>query len=75
MAKGDSVMNPVWLKPFDDFSWEDYMFITKAMQMKCNAVYFLPNWTDSRGALEEFETAKKQKQPVYFCMDDIPVVI
>jgi len=72
MYKGHAVMNPACLKQYKEFSWEDYMFITKAMQMKCNAVFFLSNWTDSKGAMEEFETAKKLGQPVYFCLEDVP---
>lgn len=72
MYKGHSVMNPAWLKSYPDFSWDDYMFITRAMQMRCNAVYFLSNWSDSRGAMEEFQRAKQLGQPVYFCLDDIP---
>lgn len=72
VSKGHAVMNPAWLKSFSEFSWEDYMFITKAMQMKCDAVYFLSNWADSCGAMKEFQRTKQLKQQVFFALEDIP---
>ena len=38
---GHSVMNPAWIAPSDDFTWIDYMQISRMMQARCNAVYFL----------------------------------
>lgn len=69
---GHSVMNPASLGCYPEFSWEDYMFITRAMQVKCNAILFLPDWTDSRGAMREYDKAIQFNQKIYFDINDIP---
>ena len=71
---GHSPMNPAWLGDFPEFSHEDYMFITKAMQIRCDAVIFLPDWTDSTGAIKEYEQAKISNQAIYFDISDVPSV-
>lgn len=70
--KGHSVMNPAVLSDYPEFSWNDYMFITKAMQKKCTATYLLPDWSISKGAIEEYENAKKLNHAIFFSMKDVP---
>lgn len=48
------------------------MFITRAMQVKCNAILFLPDWTDSRGAMREYDKAIQFNQKIYFDINDVP---
>ncbi len=69
---GHSVMNPASIGNYPEFSYQDYMFITAAMQMKCNAVLFLPDWVESNGAQEEYQRAKLNHQSIYFDIFDVP---
>ena len=55
--KGHSVMNPAWLVEYKAFSWIDYMIVSEAMQRRCEAVYFLPDWSQSKGAIIELKRA------------------
>lgn len=71
-ALGHSLMNPAALKDYPEFSYKDYMFITQAMQMKCDAVFFLPTWTDSSGAMVEFERASTLHQKTFFDISEVP---
>ena len=69
---GHSIMSPAALGNYPEFSYEDYMFITTAMQMKCDAVLFLSDWIDSNGAQKEYERAKLNHQAIYFDISDVP---
>ena len=71
-GKGHSVMNPARLGFYDEFSWEDYMIASGAMQRICEAVLFLPNWKDSDGAKIERERAFLLNQKQFFRLEDIP---
>lgn len=55
---GYSVMNPACLSDDKEFSWDDYMAITAAMQERCEATVLLPDWQDSKGATIEAQKAK-----------------
>lgn len=52
---GHVVMNPAILP--EGFEQEEYMQICFSMIDVCEKVYFLKNWTDSKGARMEFEYA------------------
>ena len=69
---GHSVMNPASIGNYPEFSYQDYMFVTTAMQMKCDAVLFLPDWINSNGAQTECERAKINRQNIYFDISDVP---
>lgn len=71
--KGHSVMNPAWIQEGAEFTWSDYMMVTSEMQMVCEAVLFLENWTESKGAQWEFLVANKVNQKQFFCLDDVPL--
>ena len=66
--KGHSVMNPAWLGDYKDFTWFDYMMVSGAMQRRCEAVYFLPGWSQSKGATIEFKRAIATEQKIYFSL-------
>ena len=52
------VINPLKLKPFLVKCWLGYM-ITDIMTIRCcTHVAFMPNWTDSKGAVIEYFFAK-----------------
>lgn len=52
---GARVMNPAILP--DGFSHDAYMRIAIPMLMECEAVAFLPDWQQSKGARKEFTRA------------------
>ena len=58
---GWTVLNPCILPPTLR-KHEDYMHICKAMIDVADAVFFLKNWRDSKGATMEFEYACKNKK-------------
>jgi len=58
------VMNPAKL-PLG-FDYDDYMVICYAMIDVCEAVYFLPNWRDSKGANLEKEYAERKGKVLNF---------
>ena len=68
---GYSVMNPAWLRGYPEFDWKDYMAVTAAMQERCEAVLFLPDWTESKGARLEHERAQKLNQSIYYSLKSI----
>lgn len=61
--KGHIVLNPCIL-PDNLKSHKDYMTICKAMIEVADAVYFLENWTDSKGAKEEYEFATEKGKEI-----------
>ena len=63
---GHSVMNPAWIVPSKEFSYEDYMVVSGGMQRACDAVFFLSDWQTSPGARREMDRAGFLKQKVYY---------
>lgn len=55
-AAGFVVVNPAML-PEEGFTWEAYMRMSSAMLDECEAVCFLPDWKESRGARHEHKRA------------------
>ena len=49
--QGNTVLNPAVLP--EGFEHSEYLHICKAMIDVCDAVYFLPTWSDSKGAYFE----------------------
>ncbi|HPR90724.1 MAG TPA: DUF4406 domain-containing protein [Synergistaceae bacterium] len=65
-AAGFIVLDPAML-PGEGFSHEAYMHMTTAMLDECDAVCFLPDWKESRGAIfEHARTAVLGKRIFYF---------
>lgn len=64
--KGHCIMNPARIGEGEEFSWNDYMKVSKAMQKVCECVYFIPGWTESKGAQKEFRRACKDEQLILF---------
>lgn len=55
-AAGFDVMSPAVL-PDKGFSYDSYMKVSSAMLDVCDAVYFLPDWKQSNGAMYEMGRA------------------
>ena len=58
-AAGLTPANPFKFDHDHDKSWESYMRVCIIELCKCNTIYMLPNWKDSRGAKIEYKLAKK----------------
>lgn len=61
---GFIVINPATL-PSEGFTWEAYMRMSSAMLDECAAACFLPDWTESNGAMLEFGRAAAQGKRVF----------
>lgn len=64
-AKGWIVLNPAWL-PSEGFEYEAYMRMSMAMLIECDAVCFLPDWKESKGAAQEISIARELEKDVWF---------
>lgn len=56
--KGYEVVNPTMLCAAD-MNWDEAMKICIDELTKCDAIYLLPDWKDSKGARKEVECAKE----------------
>lgn len=62
---GFIVLNPAML-PSSGFDYEAYMRISGAMLAECKAACFLPDWTDSRGAMFEHGYAAAHGMEIFY---------
>jgi len=62
---GFIVLSPTCL-PKVGFTWDQYMRITAAMLEECEAVCFLPDWRESRGAAYEYGQAVAQRKEIFY---------
>jgi hypothetical protein len=70
-AKGHVAINPLaevndWKMP-----WKEAMKICIASMMKCDAVYFMPCYKDSKGAMLEHHIARAIPIPCFFSIDHL----
>ena len=63
-AQGHTTVNPAVLP--DGFEHHEYMKICFAMIDACDAVYFLSNWKESKGACMEYNYAFEQNKGIMF---------
>lgn len=61
---GFIVVNPALL-PSEGFTHEAYMRMSLAMLDECATVCFLPDWTESKGANAEYQTAIKAGKRIF----------
>lgn len=69
IADGFKVINPAIMP--GGFEQDEYMHICYAMIDVCNAVYFLSNWKDSKGAKLEQEYAESKGKIQMFQREDV----
>lgn len=64
MGKGYEVFSPSDIGYVDGWDWSEYMRYDLAEMTKCDIVYMLDDWKDSKGATIEYEVAKGLGIPV-----------
>ena len=65
--QGHKVLNPAdTVARIDGLKHEEYLHICLAMIDVADAVAFLPNWKDSKGAKMEMEYAKKANKKIMY---------
>lgn len=65
--KGYIVLDPtVWARESVKLEYEEYMKLDLAMLEICDAIYMLPGWSNSRGALIEQQRAIELEMVVYY---------
>lgn len=63
---GYTVVNPCNLPHMHNHSWEAYLKEDLRAMLKCDAVYMLEGWKESKGAITEYEIAKLLKLEVLY---------
>ena len=67
MVKGFEPVNPIDVSPYHvSKTWEDYMRDDISALMKCDAIYMLNDWGQSRGARIEYVIAKELGLEIIF---------
>ena len=69
--RGFAVMNPAWINAGNQFTWEEYMDITREMQNVCDAICLLSGWKSSTGARIEEERAMVNEQLIFYRLRDV----
>jgi hypothetical protein len=65
--KGHESINPFDVSPLDESKdWHDYMIEDIAALFKCEAIYMLKDWGQSRGARIEYQIAKELGLQIFF---------
>lgn len=65
--QGYEVINPTKLNHSNhNQSWESFMKIDLAEMLKCDAIYMLKNWRESKGAITEGYLAHTVKMKIIF---------
>ena len=65
--KGYEPINPIDISPFDESKeWHDYMVDDIAALLKCDAIYMLKDWGQSKGARIEYQIAKELGLQIHF---------
>jgi hypothetical protein len=65
-GKGYEVVNPMTIEHNHDKSWENYMKVDLIEMLKCDAVYFMKGFFNSKGARMEFDIAERLKIELMF---------
>jgi hypothetical protein len=63
---GHEVVNPFDLDHNHDKEWKSYMKVCIKALVECNAIYFLKNWKQSRGAALEYTIAYQMDLNILF---------
>jgi len=65
-AEGHTVISPAEINPGPDTPWADYLRKDLAEMLKCDTIYLLAGWANSKGASLEKHVAKSLGMTVIF---------
>lgn len=67
IEKGHTVVNPAKVNGMmpEDMTWKEYMKMSLCMLQLCSAIYMLPGWEDSPGAILEHHEAVKMDMLIF----------
>lgn len=74
-SHGHEVTNPMRLPHAPDSEWEDFMAMDIAHLVRCEAIFLIPGWEDSRGARLEHKLAKHLRLKVIHGPNHLPPMI
>ena len=63
---GFEAVNPMEKGMSDDAPWEQHMVKDIEILFKCDAIYMMDNWTESKGAQIEYDIANRLGKDVWF---------
>lgn len=64
---GHEVINPCKLNDiYPQLTWDDYMELDMTLIRSCDAVYFMENWKNSKGATIEHEYTKQLGKEIFY---------
>lgn len=72
MKKGHTVFNPAKIPITKGWEWDDYMKASGKMQKICDAVLFLSDWEESKGARLERLHAIAWGQKIFDSISSVP---
>jgi len=64
--KGFEVVNPTKLPHNHNKEWEAYMVESLKAMLDCDSIYMIKGWTESKGALIEFQLATSLGFNIHF---------
>jgi hypothetical protein len=65
--EGFITFNPIKISPYsEEKTWEDYMVSDIEALFKCDAIYMMLDWGQSKGARIEYQIAKEMGIQIYF---------
>lgn len=73
-SKGYEVFCPSDIGVINTWEWEDYMKYCISELSKCDVVFMLDGWEDSRGAKEEYRIAQLLKIPIDYLNDETIII-
>lgn len=62
----DHVVNPCEIEHCEGATWEKYMLKDIEELFKCNAIYMLNNWRESKGARIEHSVAVETGKKIFY---------
>lgn len=68
---GLEVINPLEKGLPDNATWEQHMVRDIELLLKCDAIYMMDNWVDSKGAQIEYDIANRMKLEFLFETDHV----
>lgn len=75
MEEGYTVLTPhlntAHFEFYTDIPYDQFMYSTLELMKRCDVVYFLPNWKESKGAVLEHECAVKNKMIIIEDIDHL----